>query len=413
MNIDFAMSKKSSDDNSNFVKRDIKTKLDKGEFPGKAPLGYLNISPNGSIAGSNFTDEKQKLISLVSQERELNRIEQDPIVAPLLRKLFDKALIGNLSLKEISEEAFKLGIVGARSKKKLAKSSVDGHLRNPFYYGSFRYENELIKGSYQALISKKEHDKIQNILNGASRPKKRVNEYTFSQIILCGHCRKKVMSGDCQKDTKYYRCTGAKRGKCNNKKYYREDELIKQILKKIEDVALPPNVIKFFLKKLDKEHKAENKSINQTRLLHSKQINSLKSSLSRLKEKWLSPNNIDGELISDEEFVEEKKEFKKRIEELESIQLDHEANHENWSERMEDFFKFSRKLISTYDKASFEDKRAILNIIGMKYVLTDGIITVELAKPFSFVFNTKTRIETVRTQKKPFQKGKRQFKTSK
>jgi len=35
MQIEFAMSKKSSDDTSDYVKRDLTSKLEKGEYPGR------------------------------------------------------------------------------------------------------------------------------------------------------------------------------------------------------------------------------------------------------------------------------------------------------------------------------------------------------------------------------------------
>src|SRR3989339_272198 len=41
--LQFAMSKKSSDDTSEFVRRDLQAKILKGEYPGFAALGYLNM----------------------------------------------------------------------------------------------------------------------------------------------------------------------------------------------------------------------------------------------------------------------------------------------------------------------------------------------------------------------------------
>ncbi|MBU1728288.1 recombinase family protein, partial [Patescibacteria group bacterium] len=59
LSLELAMAKKSSDDTSSFVKRDIQAKADKGEFPGKAPLGYVNIDKEGRIAGMKYDSKKQ------------------------------------------------------------------------------------------------------------------------------------------------------------------------------------------------------------------------------------------------------------------------------------------------------------------------------------------------------------------
>ena len=77
MQIHFAMAKKSSDDTSQFVTRDIESKLLRGEFPGKAPIGYLNISRDGHIVRGQ--DDPEKYLLLLQLGRPLKRIEIDPI----------------------------------------------------------------------------------------------------------------------------------------------------------------------------------------------------------------------------------------------------------------------------------------------------------------------------------------------
>ena len=99
LQIEFGMSKKSSDDTSTYVKRDIESKLLKGEYPASVPLGYLNIDRDGKIAGKKFDSKKQ--IMLEGAGKQLKRVEQDPMTAPLLRKLFDEALTGRENLREL------------------------------------------------------------------------------------------------------------------------------------------------------------------------------------------------------------------------------------------------------------------------------------------------------------------------
>src|SRR5437764_766129 len=63
MQIHFAMAKKSSDDTSQFVRRDVESKILRGEYPGMVPIGYLNINRDGHI--SRAQDDRQKYLMLL------------------------------------------------------------------------------------------------------------------------------------------------------------------------------------------------------------------------------------------------------------------------------------------------------------------------------------------------------------
>ncbi len=99
MQIHFAMAKKSTDDTSQFVTRDIESKLLRGEFPGRAPMGYLNISRDGHIVRGQDSPEKSRM--LLALDRPLKRIEIDPIDGPLIRTLFEQAAKGIYRLRHL------------------------------------------------------------------------------------------------------------------------------------------------------------------------------------------------------------------------------------------------------------------------------------------------------------------------
>ena len=208
MTIHFAMAKKSSDDTSAFVKNNVKTKLEKGEYPGVAPYGYLNIDMNGVISGKRFDRQKQGVLEELS--RPLKRIEVDPIEGPLIRKLIDFALTGAYSIPMLQEEAFKMGIKGKVSGKKMCKQSLIDLLSNIFYTGRFSYLEEIHQGAHDPLMNEEEYQKLQVILKGRSRPKQFKREYPFSGMVYCHECEH-PMSGEYQKETHYYRCAKAER----------------------------------------------------------------------------------------------------------------------------------------------------------------------------------------------------------
>jgi len=163
MSIHFAMSKKSSDDTSQFVKRDIETKLRKGELPGAAPLGYLNIDQKGTIAGNHYSQEKQKL--LFDLNRPLRREEIDPMNGPIVRKIFQEASTGMYTLKKLRTLSYELGL-RSKTGNKIPEASVYAILTNPYYYGVIRFNGSIYSENIQhePLITKQLFERVQQLL---------------------------------------------------------------------------------------------------------------------------------------------------------------------------------------------------------------------------------------------------------
>lgn len=72
--LQFSMSKKSSDDTSEFVRRDLQAKILKGEYPGFAPLGYLNMDRDGKISGKQYEFEKQEALAKLDRPLRKSRL---------------------------------------------------------------------------------------------------------------------------------------------------------------------------------------------------------------------------------------------------------------------------------------------------------------------------------------------------
>ena len=109
LNIAFGQSKFYVDSLSENVKRGLRAKLRKGEWPGWAPLGYLN----------DYKDHK---------------ITVDPQRSLLVKKLFEVYATGDYSLKELHQEVARWGLTG-KSGRAVRKSLLADILRNSFYYG--------------------------------------------------------------------------------------------------------------------------------------------------------------------------------------------------------------------------------------------------------------------------------------
>ena len=129
LQIAFGQSKYYIDNLSENIKRGIRQKLKNGLWPQMAPLGYLN-------------------------DRNTKSIVIDKNKAKLIKKAFELYSTGNYSLRRLCETINELGLLG-RKQKKLGIANYQYFLKNPFYCGLIRYNNELYEGKHESIIPKK------------------------------------------------------------------------------------------------------------------------------------------------------------------------------------------------------------------------------------------------------------------
>ncbi|MFC1452658.1 recombinase family protein, partial [Verrucomicrobiota bacterium] len=112
LSIAFSQSKYYSDALSQNVRRGMRQKLRRGEFPGKPPVGYLN-------------------------EPRLRTIIVEPGKAELVRRMFEAYATGGYTFDELHELVVDWGLTSHREKP-IARSMLPQLLANPFYIGLFR-----------------------------------------------------------------------------------------------------------------------------------------------------------------------------------------------------------------------------------------------------------------------------------
>jgi DNA invertase Pin-like site-specific DNA recombinase len=134
LSVAFGQAKYYTDNLRENILRGIRQKLRRGEMPALSPLGYLN-------------------------EPRLRTIEPDPKTFKKVKQCLEEFATGNYSLTQIQGKMFSLGLTG-KDRKPVHTSTIQGILRNPFYYGMFMYRGELYQGSHKPMISKKLFDRI-------------------------------------------------------------------------------------------------------------------------------------------------------------------------------------------------------------------------------------------------------------
>ena len=111
------------------VKRSIQTKLEKGEYVSKAPIGYKNVRRENGKANIVIDSEK----------------------APIIRGIFESYSLGTTSIAKLAKEV------------NLSMEKLSRILANPFYYGRMKSNGQMYKHIYEPLISEDLFNKCQVI----------------------------------------------------------------------------------------------------------------------------------------------------------------------------------------------------------------------------------------------------------
>ncbi|MFC1609136.1 recombinase family protein [Patescibacteria group bacterium] len=405
MQIHFAMAKKSSDDTSDFVKRDIEAKLLKGEYPCFAPKGYLNIDKDGKISGKNFDLEKQTI--LASYNRPIKRIERDPSTNPIIVKLFEECVQGNKTLNDLRDKSFNWGLTGVRSSKKLTKSSIHRILTNPFYYGAIRWMGKTIEPEelpketrHEPTVSRELFNRVQEVLGLKGTPHSKKRFYSYSNLIKCGNCGGNI-SGVTSKGHTYYRCCS-----CKGLGYLREDELEKQVKKEIAQMTIDDDFYKLAIKEINKANDGEIGQRKAVEKQQRKELSQHQQRLDNLLKLKISPSNQSCELLSDEEFLQQKRETLKDMQIIREKMENTTKQSQNWFDICIDYIEFNKGLFDRFEKSSPEQKRDIFQFIYYNPTITAQILDKSEQSPHKFIISANLEKQLTTTAKNGSDKTK-------
>ncbi|MCL4873539.1 recombinase family protein [bacterium] len=420
MYIEFGMAQKYIDDLSRNVKRGIKAKLEKGWYPSVAPLGYLN----NPVKNKGEKD-----------------IIPDPERFKLVRNMWDLMISGRYSPPKIVEIAnkewgFKTRPMKRLGSKPLNRSAIYKIFTNPFYYGYFEYPRGSglwFQGSHEPMVNEREYELVQALLGrkGLAKPKKLT--FPFTGMMRCGECsavitaeekhqlicstckhkfayRNKERCLKCEtlisKMTRpkflhytYYHCAKTKKPGCSQGSI-RDEELEKQIDTYISRIELSADIKQWTIELLQKAHKEEVKG--RGAIVQSQQ-KTYKDCLKRLDNLILlktSPQNANGNLLSDEEYSQQRVQLLKEKTRLEELFKDTGHRIDKWLELSEKTFEFACYVRDWFNQGNINDKREILSAIGSNLILMDKKVLIQAKRPFQIFENS---LPGISLPKQPFE----------
>ena len=210
------------------VQKGLRTKAAQGLFPSFAPLGYLNTKGQ---------DGKRIIVP-------------DPVLGPVIARLFRWFATGEYSLKALAAMAFAEGFRFRRTRNKIPITTLHKILRKRIYMGEFDYGGTTYQGNHVPLVARETWERVQEILDGRHEKKHRkvTHDFAFSGIVSCGHCGCSLVGEIKKKRYVYYHCTGY-RGKCPEP-YTREEVLERQFADSLHDMIIPPPVLEWLQEEL-------------------------------------------------------------------------------------------------------------------------------------------------------------------
>ncbi|MCX6720296.1 MAG: recombinase family protein [Candidatus Staskawiczbacteria bacterium] len=348
LNIAFGQSKYYVDNLSENTKRGLRQKVKRGEYPGFAPIGYLNDSRIKNVV----VDKKKSII---------------------IKKAFELYSENNSRLEDVSNFLAQQGIT-ARSGKLLKRDRISFILSNPFYVGLFRYAGETHEGKHQPVISKKIFDKVQEILKQRGRPhhKQKNEPQAFCGLLKCGKCGmaitgeykvKKQKNGNEHYYT-YYHCTHkSKITKCTEP-CIRQEILDKQISSLLQKFSLKKDWADELNKMLEKDKTKSAQSFTAFVQENKERIAEIQTKLQRLLDGYLE-QDIEREIYRTEKakLLSEKKSLEEKISNLEQKQT-------GWLEPMRNWIKTAESIGKIANNSDlFGKKVAAREIFGSNLIL--------------------------------------------
>ena len=338
LSIAFGQSKYMVDSLSENTKRGLRQKVRRGEYPGIAPVGYLN-----DVRSKTIIVEKNK--------------------SKIVKQAFELYSKGNSTLGDIANFLAQKGTT-TRNGKVFKRDKISFILSNPFYYGHFRYVGEIYQGIHKPIIAKKLFDKVQIELKRRSRPhREERTPKAFTGLLHCGECGYMV-TAQIQKGHTYYNCTKKSKTQKCFQPYIREEDLDRQLSTMIQKVSLPQDWADWMLNKLKDEEKESAQSCTAFVQEKRKQTQVINRKLQRLLDAYLD-QDIEREIYLDRKskLMSAKKTFEEQIVRLEQKQNDWLEPFREWINEAANAAKIAR------DNDLFAKKELALKIYGLNLVL--------------------------------------------
>ncbi len=342
---------------SDDVNRSIDQKLRNGEWPTKAPIGYLN---------ETLEDGKKDILPDSTRRR-------------YIKKAFELFATGSYSVPKIAQILEADGLRNNNPQKSVVPySQMDIILKNPFYYGEMIYKDQIWPHHYEPIIEKWLFEKCNSVRNGRSNTliKYASKPFVFRGLIRCGECGC-MIGKDPKKGFNYCVCNQFK-GK-HKTEIVLEEDLIEQVKDVFRKIRVPMDVLQDLKLSLENNLKAEQEfyetSIDQFRKEYDENKRILKKS-------YL--DNARGR-ITDDQYDEIFEEISARQSFLDNQMQRHTEGNKAFLMACTYLIKLTNKALEIFESSKPEQKRQLITFILSNLKLEGKKLSFTLNEPFDAI----------------------------
>ena len=166
------------------IKKAYRTKLARGEWPHKAPLGYKSVK---------------------GQEGRTKHVP-DPETSSLVTQAFQLFATGTYSLRGLADEMYARGLK-TRYGRKHAPQSIKTLLTRRFYIGRITWVGREYDGCHPSIVPRRLFYRVQSVLNrrGADTGEKGRLQFLLRGAAYCKACGRRL-TAEVHPRGSYYRC---------------------------------------------------------------------------------------------------------------------------------------------------------------------------------------------------------------
>lgn len=354
------------------VKKGQAQKIKNGWWPTFAPVGY-----------ENYGEKPKRYIRPV------------PETAKLVLLAFQLFASGDYSISSLTETMQKKGLKSTNGNP-ISRSAVSRMLRNPIYYGDFRWKGELYNGLHEPIISKKLFMTVQELLNirKVKGTRDRTHNFLLRGHVFCtcgarlvGEVKHKKYKNGTSQQFFYFGCKSTKKNKTCSRTYIPMADLETMVAEEFKK-------IEFTQEFRDDVIKTAKSILSEIRETETDEEKVIKTRIAKIKTRMKNAEDDRMDrIITSDDFTEiynrMKEELAMAIEDLSNISEDHTDKVKILNE----ILTLSENIYDSYIKASPTQKKKYLRMFfeGI-YVDDRKIVRVE----YNPVIADLTRIREVR-----------------
>lgn len=398
------------------VKRGVRMKIEKGQYPGPAPQGYINVEYK--ITGERYIDIDEKRFKLLRSAMDL---------------ILYKGYTPKEALFTLNEEwGFTTRLTRKTGGKALSSTSWYRLLGDPFYYGYLKLSNGLENwGTHKPLITEDEYDRLQIILGRKGKPRITKHNYPYKKYLKCGACSGSVTAHEkvqviCTKcKTKfalakgresctncgmliesmrkpkilryvYYSCMNNKGAKCKEGSL-RLKSFEDTVLEELAKIRISKDFLLWGLEHLDEVEVSEAETTTFTKENLTKKITDISTLLDDLL--VLKARDKTGELITEEEYkskryklIEERNTLTEKLEKLEN---------NTQKEMTKETFDFARYAINRFKKGDTNTKETIVDKLSLNLTMKNRKLNIDKKKAYFVIEEVNEKEKEIRAELEP------------